>query len=66
LNAAVNALTEGELVFPEDPDSTVDFSSHLGAIRLAEPTAEGGQGTASTPVPAPEPAPAQPGGASSI
>ena len=66
LNAAVNALTEGELVFPEDPDSTVDFSSHLGAIRLAEPTAEGGQGTASTPVPAPAPAPAQPGGASSI
>jgi len=71
VNAAVNALTEGELVFPDSSDDTVDFSSKLYAIRLAEPTAEGGQGTAGgghgpASTPAPAPAPALPGGASSV
>jgi hypothetical protein len=37
--AAASALTQGELVFPEDPDSTIDYSSKLGAIRLARATA---------------------------
>ena len=55
LNVAVDALTRGEIVVPEDPDSSVDFTTTLGAIRLAEPTAEGGQGTASSPTPAPAP-----------
>jgi len=66
LNVAVDALTQGEIVVPEDPDSSVDFTTKLGAIRLAEPTAEGGQGTASSPTPAPAPSPAPAGGASSV
>lgn len=73
VNAAVNALSEGELVFPDSSDDTVDFSTKLYAIKLAEPSAQGGhgtagggQGTAPTPAPVPAPAPAQPGGASSI
>ena len=70
LNVAVDAVTQGEIVVPDSTDDTVDFSTHLYAIRLAEPTAEGGQGTASSPTPAPapaqSPAPAPAGGASSI
>lgn len=32
--AAAGALTQGELVFPGEKDSTIDYSSKLGAIRL--------------------------------
>jgi hypothetical protein len=70
LNVAVDAVTQGEIVVPDSTDDSVDFSTHLYAIRLAEPTAEGGRGTASSPTPAPapaqSPAPAPAGGASSI
>jgi len=55
LNVAVDAVTQGEIVVRDSSDDTVDFSTHLYAIRLAEPTAEGGQGTASSPTPAPAP-----------
>ncbi|HUA05022.1 MAG TPA: hypothetical protein VMB27_14055 [Solirubrobacteraceae bacterium] len=57
LNVAVDALTQGEIVVPDSTDDTVDFSTHLYAIRLAEPTAEDGQGSAPSPAPAPAPAP---------
>jgi hypothetical protein len=60
--AAASALTQGELVFPEDQDSTIDFSSKLGAIRLANPSdiVDGNAGAGATsgatqPTPAPTP-----------
>jgi hypothetical protein len=62
----------GEIVVPDSSDDTVDFSTHLYTIRLAEPTAESGQGKVSSPAPAPAPAPspapapAPAGGASSV
>ncbi len=34
-SAARTAVSQGELVFPEDPDSTVEDTTKLGAIRLA-------------------------------
>ena len=37
-------------MFPDSPDDEIDFSTKLYAIKLAEPTSEGGQGTASTPI----------------
>jgi hypothetical protein len=37
--AAASALTQGELVFPGDADSTIDYSSKLDAIRLGHATA---------------------------
>ena len=39
----VDALSEGEVVFPDSPDDEIDFSTKLYAIKLAEPTSEGGQ-----------------------
>jgi hypothetical protein len=63
-DAALRAIADGELVFPDSSNDTVDYSTKLYAIRLAEPAAKGDQGTASTPAPAPSPAPA--GGSSSI
>jgi hypothetical protein len=65
-SAALNALSEGEVVFPDGPDDEIDFSTKLYAIKLAEPTSEGGQGSASTPSPSATPEPAPAGGASSI
>ncbi len=65
-DSALNAIAEGELVFPDSSDDTVDFSTKLYAIRLAEPSAEGSHGTASTPPPATAPSPAPAGSASSI
>ncbi len=65
-DAAVNALSAGEVVFPDSPDDEIDFSTKLYAIKLAEPTSEGGQGTASTPSPSATPELAPAGGASSI
>ncbi|HEY1518522.1 MAG TPA: hypothetical protein VGF91_18990 [Solirubrobacteraceae bacterium] len=61
---ALRATTQGELVTPMDRDDDIEFATKLGAIRLAEPTAEGGHGSAATPAPAPAPAPA--GGTSSV
>lgn len=67
-DAALNAIGDGELVFPDGSDDTIEFSTKLYAIRLAEPSAKGGQGTTPTPVPAPAtaPSPAPAGSASSI
>ncbi len=66
--AALDAVADGEIVFPDGADDTIEFSTKLYAIKLAEPATAGGHRTASTPSPAtataPESAPA--GGASSI
>jgi hypothetical protein len=47
----VNALAQDEIVVPDSSDDTVDFSTHLYTIRLAEPTAESGQGKVRCPPP---------------
>ena len=47
-------------MFPDGPDDEIDFSTRLYAIKLAEPTSEGGQGTASTPSPSATPEPLAP------
>jgi hypothetical protein len=65
-SVALDATTEGELVFPMDRDDDVEFATKLGAIRLAEPKAEGGHGSAATPAPATAPSPAPAGGTSSV
>lgn len=54
--AADTALTQGELVFPGDPNSTIDFSSTLDAIRLASAPATGAAPTPSGPSPSGSPA----------
>lgn len=59
-DVASGALSAGELVFPDGPDDEIDFSTRLYAIKLAEPTSEGGQGTASTPSPSATPEPLAP------
>jgi hypothetical protein len=50
--AAAGALTQGELVFPGEKDSTIDYSSKLDAIRLGHVTVE-----LSQPAPSGSPAP---------
>jgi hypothetical protein len=50
--AAAGALTQGELVFPGEKDSTIDYASKLDAIRLGHVTVE-----LSQPAPSGSPAP---------
>lgn len=45
-SAATTALTQGELVFPEDPDSDVQDDTSLGAIRLVGTPGDSRQGAA--------------------